>query len=93
MQKKLYRSQTDKKIAGVCGGIAAYFGIDSTIIRLVWVLAVVFGGAGLLAYIVAALVMPVAPEGVENAPFQQQAPQQDTGDYTPYTEVRNDENN
>ena len=85
MQKKLYRSETDKKIAGVCGGIAAYFGIDSTIVRLIWVLAVVFAGVGLLAYIIAALVMPVEPAGGQ--------PQEQTPDaYTPYTDVT-DENN
>ena len=56
--KKLYRSSTDKKIAGVCGGIAEYMNVDSTIVRLVAVL-LVFWGAGLLAYIVAALIMPI----------------------------------
>ena len=58
MEKKLYKSNTDKKLAGVCGGIAEYLGIDSTIIRLLLVLAVLFAGVGVLAYIVAALVMP-----------------------------------
>ena len=58
MEKKLYKSNTDKKLAGVCGGIAEYLGIDSTIIRLILVLAVLFAGVGVLAYIVAALVMP-----------------------------------
>lgn len=56
--KRLYKSATDKKIAGVCGGIAEYFNIDSTIIRLVWVLFSCLGGSGLLAYIIAAIVMP-----------------------------------
>ena len=58
MEKKLYKSSTDKKLAGVCGGLAEYLGMDSTIIRLVLVLAVLFAGVGVLAYIVAALVMP-----------------------------------
>ena len=58
MEKKLYRSTTDKKLAGVCGGLAEYFGIDSTIVRLILVLAVLFAGVGVLAYIIAALVMP-----------------------------------
>ena len=58
MKKKLYKSQEDKKICGVCGGIAEYFDLDSTIIRLAWVLLTVFGGSGLLLYIIAALVMP-----------------------------------
>ncbi len=58
MAKKLYKSTTDKKFCGVCGGIAEYFDIDSTIVRLIWVFFTLFIGAGLLAYIIAALVMP-----------------------------------
>ena len=59
--KKLYKSSTDKKLAGVCGGIAEYFGIDSTLVRLGWVVFSLLGGSGLLAYIIAALVMPDRP--------------------------------
>jgi len=59
MEKKLYRSIEDKKIAGVCGGIAEYMNVDSTIVRLVCILLVFGWGTGLLAYIVAALVMPI----------------------------------
>lgn len=59
MKKKLYRSMDDKKIAGVCGGIAEYMNVDSTIVRLVAILLVFGWGTGLLAYIVAALIMPV----------------------------------
>jgi phage shock protein PspC (stress-responsive transcriptional regulator) len=58
MKKKLCKSRTDKKIAGVCGGIAQYTGIDSTIIRLALVLLVLCAGCGILAYIIAALVLP-----------------------------------
>ena len=61
MEKKLYRSKTDKKLCGVCGGLAEYFGIDSTIVRLLLVLAVVCAGVGGLAYIIAALVIPEQP--------------------------------
>ena len=53
-QKKLYKSRTDKKI---CGGLAKYLEIDAAVIRLVWAIAVVCAGFGLLAYIVAALVL------------------------------------
>ena len=60
--KRLCRSRVNKKIAGVCGGLAEYFNIDSTIIRLVVAAAVIFAGAGLLAYIIAALIIPVKPE-------------------------------
>lgn len=59
MNKKLYRSMNDKKITGVCGGIAEYMNIDSTIVRLVAIILVFGWGSGLLAYIVAALVMPI----------------------------------
>lgn len=58
MKKKLYKSLTDRKVCGVCGGIAEYFEIDSTIIRLAWILFTILGGSGIIAYIVAALVMP-----------------------------------
>ena len=61
MQKKLYRSAKDKKLGGVCGGIAEYFEIDSTIVRLAWVVFTLFVGAGLLGYIIALLVMPNPP--------------------------------
>ena len=60
-EKKLYKSSTDKKLAGVCGGLAEYFNIDSTLVRLGWVVFCALGGSGLLAYIIAALVMPDRP--------------------------------
>ena len=58
MMKKLCRSRVNKKIAGVCGGIAEYFNIDPTLVRLGWVLLSVLGGSGLLAYIICAIIMP-----------------------------------
>lgn len=61
MSKRLYISNKDKKIAGVCGGIAEYFGIDSTLVRLAWILFVFAGGAGIIGYILAALIMPKPP--------------------------------
>ena len=63
MQKKLYKSETDKKVCGVCGGIAKYFGIDSTIVRLGLVAFCLLGGSGILAYIICALVIPDDPTG------------------------------
>ena len=62
MQKKLYKSNSDKKIAGVCGGVAKYLNLDVTIIQLIWALLVVFAGTGVLAYIVCALVIPEEPD-------------------------------
>ena len=56
--KKLMLSDGDKKIAGVCGGIAKYFGIDSTIVRIVAVIFTLAGGAGILLYIVGWILMP-----------------------------------
>ena len=58
--KKLYRSSRDKKLLGVCGGIAEYFEIDSTVLRLIWAVGTFFSvGLGLLLYLAAALIMPV----------------------------------
>jgi len=58
MNKKLYKSATDKKLCGVCGGIAEYFEFDVTLVRLAWVIFTAFGGSGILAYIIAAIIMP-----------------------------------
>ncbi len=60
--KKLYKSRTDKKICGVCGGLAKYLECDVTIVRLIAILLVLFAGGGLLAYIIAAIVMQFEPE-------------------------------
>ena len=56
--KKLYKSGSNKMICGVCGGIGEFFEIDPTLVRLGWVILTCFGGAGILAYIIAALVIP-----------------------------------
>ena len=61
-RKRLVRPREGRKIAGVCLGVSEYFDLDVSLIRLVWVLAVVFGGTGLLAYIIAWIVMPEEPE-------------------------------
>ena len=65
MEKKLYRSRREKKLAGVCGGLATYLNVDVSVIRLIWVLSVLFAGCGLLAYIVCALVIPEEPVAIE----------------------------
>jgi len=62
MKKKIYRSRNDKKLAGVCAGFAEYFGIDPTIVRLLFVFFVLWAGTGLLAYIICALIIPEEPE-------------------------------
>ncbi|HOB19430.1 MAG TPA: PspC domain-containing protein [Candidatus Atribacteria bacterium] len=59
MQKRLYLSSTDVKICGVCGGLGEYFDIDPTIVRLIWVVVTLSScGAGLLAYLIASLIIP-----------------------------------
>ncbi len=64
--KRLYRSASDRKIAGIAAGIAEYFAIDVTLVRLIWVLAVVFGGSGVLAYVIAWIVIPEQPKTENN---------------------------
>lgn len=65
MEKKLYRSRTDKKVAGVCAGLAKYLNMDVTVIRLIMVLLTLFVGGGLIAYIVCALVIPEEPDYID----------------------------
>ena len=57
-QKRLFKSRDNRMVCGVCGGVGEYFNVDPTLIRLVWVLASLFGGSGLLAYIIAAIIIP-----------------------------------
>jgi len=59
--KKLYRSRSDRRIAGVCGGLAAYLKIDPTLVRLLFVLGLLFVGGTLLAYIILMIVIPEEP--------------------------------
>lgn len=56
--KRLYKSSSNYMICGVCGGIAEYFNLDPTLVRLAWVLFSCLGGSGVLAYIVAAIIIP-----------------------------------
>lgn len=58
MDKRLYRSNTNRILAGVCGGIGEYFGIDPTIVRLLWVLFCLAGGSGVLGYLIALIIIP-----------------------------------
>ena len=72
MYKKLYRSVTDKMVGGVCGGLAEYFAVDPVIVRLIFVLAVVFGGSGIIAYIILWIVIPQKPYII--TPFEPEKP-------------------
>ncbi len=56
--KRLYKSADDKMICGVCGGIARYFNIDSTLVRLIFAIFGLTGGSGVLAYIIAVIIIP-----------------------------------
>jgi len=80
-QKRLYKSRTDKMVEGVCGGLADYFDVDPTLIRLGFALAVLGGfGAGVLIYIALALVVPEAPATAE--PYSEiETPVQDEFDF------------
>ena len=64
MEKKLYRSIRDKKLCGVCAGLAKYFSLDATVVRLLFVLCTLFVGGGILAYIICALLIPEEPSGI-----------------------------
>ena len=60
-RKRLYRNVNDKMLCGVCSGLADYFNIDPTLVRLGWVVFCALGGSGLLAYIIMAIIMPSRP--------------------------------
>ncbi|MHB0884468.1 MAG: PspC domain-containing protein [Bacillota bacterium] len=59
--RRLYRSRRERMIAGICGGLAAYFRVDVTLVRLLWVLLSLSGGAGIIAYIIGLFIVPEAP--------------------------------
>jgi len=58
MSKRLYKIEENRLLSGVCGGVAEYFNIDPSLVRIGWVLITFAGGAGLLAYIIAAIILP-----------------------------------
>lgn len=62
--KKLYKSKKDKKLAGVCGGLGEFLGLDSSIVRIIWALLILCAGTGLLLYIICALVLPEKPDDI-----------------------------
>ena len=67
MSKKLYRSTSDRQLAGVCGGIAKYLNMDPTVIRILWVIITLFGFAGLIAYIACVFIIPEEPPRIVDA--------------------------
>ena len=74
MHKRLYRSQTDKVIGGVCGGLGDYFNVDPVLIRIITVLLIIGYGVGLLAYIIAWIIIPKREEDVVGEPSTSAAP-------------------
>lgn len=69
--KKIYRSKSQRMISGVCGGIAHYFNIDPTIVRLVWVLVSIFSTAipGLIIYLICVIVIPDKPDSIDTTGY------------------------
>lgn len=65
INKRLYRSRKDQQIAGVCGGVADYLGVDPTLVRLLWVIFALAGGPGLLLYVIMWAIVPEEPEFVQ----------------------------
>ncbi len=61
MRKRLYKSDDNRLLCGVCGGVGEFLGIDPTIVRLIWAILILFAGAGLLLYILAAIIVPRRP--------------------------------
>ena len=62
MEKRLYKINQGKMVDGVCGGIAQYFGLDPTLVRLAWIVFTAAGGSGIIAYILCAAIIPREPE-------------------------------
>ncbi len=62
MEKRLYKRASDKMLDGVCGGVADYFGLDATLVRLAWAAFTLPGGSGIVAYILCAIIIPREPE-------------------------------
>ena len=78
MAKKLYRSTTDKMLGGVAGGLAKYFDIDSTLVRVLFIVVVFLGGGGIIAYIILWIVVPQKPYEIPKS-FQEKSTTEESG--------------
>jgi phage shock protein C len=78
MAKKLYRSTTDKMLGGVAGGLAEYFDIDSTLIRVLFIVVVFLGGGGIIAYIILWIVVPQKPHEIPKS-FREKPSSEESG--------------
>ncbi len=65
VNKRLYRSRKNRRVAGVCSGIADYLAVDPTLVRILWVLLAIAGGPGVLLYIIMAAIVPEEPEFIQ----------------------------
>lgn len=65
LNKKLYKDKKNQALSGVCAGFAKYFNVDVTLIRLLWAILTVFGGSGIILYILCAIIMPDEPDYTE----------------------------
>ena len=66
-KKRLYRSRTDRRVAGVCGGIADYLAVDPTLVRIIWAIFAMAGGPGIVIYIIMAAIIPEEPQFVQTS--------------------------
>jgi len=90
MAKKLYRSTTDKMLGGVAGGLAEYFDIDSTLVRVLFIVVVFLGGGGIIAYIILWIVVPQKPYEIPKNAFNQSPPDSGSGSGNSSTENKSD---
>lgn len=91
MNKKLYRSTNDKMLGGVAGGLAEYFGIDSTLVRVLFIVIVFLGGGGIIAYIILWIVVPQKPYELPKNPFTKSPP--DSGSDSNFSNNQNQPEN
>ena len=89
MEKKLYKSEDNKILFGICGGIGEYFDIDPVIIRLILVVLIFLGFSGVFAYIIAAFVIPRRPDAVVHTSTYHKEPT--SGDSPPAAPMKEDE--
>ena len=73
--RRLYRCRHDRQLAGVAGGMAEYFDVDPTLVRVLWIVSVFFGGISILLYLILAVVMPLEPVGAVAAAAAPDAPE------------------
>jgi phage shock protein C len=74
MDRRLYRSRTNRVIGGVCGGLGEYLGVDPVVVRLIWAIAFFLGGVGFIAYIICLVVIPQTPAGLTQVPVTYTSP-------------------